>query len=383
VLARLLACCQGRDDIVPFHVGNTHLSPPARARLEALRSAEGDSSLYTYAGPRGEPALVEAVADKLRRRNQLVGATADNIQITCGATHALSLALRSVLDPGDEVLVLAPYWPMIRGVAASVGVGLVEVPSIAKLRGGVVPEAMRAAVVERLRACATPKSAAIYLSNPNNPDGQVYTRAELEGIAEVAAELGLWIIADEVYEAFTFDGRPHLSIASLPGAAERTLTAYSFSKSYAQAGLRVGYLAGPEGVIAAARNFVHHGVYNVPRAMQRAALAALEHGDEFLAEARAGYQRARDVAAAKLSLDVHAPEGGTYLFLDLRGVMRPGEIDALPLLERLARAGVLLVPGYAFGRDYVTFARLCFSAVAPSALEAGIERLNRVLESGG
>jgi N-succinyldiaminopimelate aminotransferase len=383
VLARLLACCQDRDDVVPFHVGNTHLSPPARARLEAFRAAEEDPLLYAYAGPRGEPALLEALADKLRRRNRIPGVTADNIQITCGATHALSLALRAVLDHGDEVLVLAPCWPMIRGVAASVGVGILEVPSLVDLRGAATEEAVSARVAERLAAHATPRTAAVYLSNPNNPDGQVYTRAELEGIARAAAELGLWILADEVYEAFTFDGRQHLSIASLPGAAERTLTAFSFSKSYAQAGLRVGYLVGPEPVIAAARNFVHHGVYNVPRAMQRAALAAIEHGDEFLAEARAGYEQARDLAVSKVAVEASSPEGGTYLFLDLRGVLRPGEIDALPILERLARAGVLLVPGYAFGRHYVGFARLCFSAVPPSELEEGIERLNRALEGDG
>ncbi len=380
VLARLLACCPDQRDIVPFHVGNTHLAPPACARVGALSEVDGcDRSLYGYADPRGDPALLAAIVDKLRRQNEIASATTESVQITCGATHALSLGLRAVLDPGDELLVLAPYWPMIRGVATSAGVRIVEVPAPAGAVADAAEDEAADRVAEHIAASVTPKAAAIYLSNPNNPDGHVYTAAELEGIARAAARCGLWIIADEVYEAFTFDGRRHRSIASLPGAAERTLTAFSFSKSYAQAGLRVGYLVGPEPVLAAARNFAHHSVYNVPRAMQRAALAALEQGDEFLASARAGYEQARDAATRAIALDAQSPDGGTYLFLDLAEALLPGEKDALPALERLARAGVLLVPGYAFGSEYTRYARLCFSAVPLDALEEGIARLNRAL----
>jgi len=185
-------------------------------------------------------------------------------------------------------------------------------------------------------------------------------------------------LADEVYEDYAFDGRAHVSIATLPGMAERTLSVFSFSKSYAQAGIRVGYVAGPATAMHAIRKLANHTVYNVPRAMQRAALVALQTGASFLVDARAEYTLARDLAQRKLTVSHYAPEGGSFVFLDLSAWLAPNE-DAMTVLEALAAEGILLAPGSAFGADYACWARLCFTAVPRQALSSGLERLSAAL----
>src|SRR5262249_31000770 len=154
----------------------------------------------------------------------------------------------------------------------------------------------------------------------------------------------------------------HVSIGSLPGMAGRTLSAFSFSKSYAQAGLRVGYLHGPEAMVMVVRKLVNHSVYSVPRATQRAALAALAGGEPYLEAARADARAARDVsmaAFARMAVPGFAPEGGSYVFVDL-GRFGAAAID---VLEKLASQGILLAPGDAFGRAYGRWARFCYTAV--------------------
>jgi len=369
-----------QGDVVPLHIGDTCLAPPADARLGALGFAtEGQLELYRYAPPSGDVALVEGLVAKLRARNQLGFVGPANVQISCGATHALSASMRALLDPGQEILLLSPYWPLIRGIALSVSAQPVEVPFSHRLLAepGVDPEAL---LEERI----TPRTAAIYLCNPNNPDGKVYDHDELAAVARVAERHHLWVLADEAYEYFVYDGRQHLSIAGLPGMAGRTLTAFTFSKSYAQAGLRVGYVVGPEDAVAAVRKMVNHTVYGVPRAMQRAALAALDTGEPFLAEARQRYQAARDLALARVQAPCVAPQGGTYLFLDLGQWVGDDDCaliaeDGPSVLERIAEAGVLLSPGMAFGQGFSRWARLCFISVTEQRLVEGIDRLNRVL----
>jgi aspartate/methionine/tyrosine aminotransferase len=373
-LMRRLASYQGR--IIPLHIGDTHLAPPAESRLGALGfTHEPDADLYRYSPPPGKQKLLDAIVRKVHRINGLDTGGPDRVQVTSGATHALSCALRSVVDAGDHMLLLTPYWPLIRGIALSAGVRPVDVPfSHVLLRD---PDVDPEALLERY---ITPETTAIYICTPNNPDGKVLGDRELGAIARVAQRHDLWILSDEVYEYFLYDGRVHRSIASLEGMADRTFTVFSFSKSYGQAGLRVGYVVAPCAGAGAVRKMSNHSVYCVPRAMQRAALLALEHGDGFLAEARATYQQARDLAHGRLGDVSLLPEGSTYLWLDLTRFLGPGETDALDLLERIAADGVLLAPGAVFGHEFSGWARLCFTSVGREALEEGLERVRRVLD---
>ena len=363
-----------RGRIVPFHVGDTHLDPPEPARLGALGFGLGAApDLYKYSPPHGHQEFVSALIAKLHKQNRLRGIRPENIQITMGATHALSCAVRTAMDPGEHILLLAPHWPLMRGIAHSCGLRSVEVPFSHLLMRD--PDADVEALIE---SYVTPMTTAIYFANPNNPDGKVFTRAELAGIARVAQRHGLWVISDEVYENFVYDGK-FTSIASLPGMQEQTLTVFSFSKSYGLAGLRVGYLVGPERAIQGARKMTNHTVYNVPRAMQASAMAALVDGGPWQENAVAVYREHRDLAHSLVQAPCVRPDGATYLFLDLSEYCREGESDCVRVLERLVDAGMLLTPGGAFGSQYQKWARMCFTSVAADELKEAIGRLNAVL----
>ncbi len=345
-------------EMIPLQIGDTHLRPPVV--LEDF--GWGDAAeLYSYGAPAGWAPLVEAIAAKARTKNRIDVSEA-GVQIACGATHALSCAVQALCDRGQELILVTPHWPLIKGMAIGHGVVPVEVPWSPEL----------GAVLER---AVTPRTAAIYVATPNNPDGAMLSAEDIAAIARVAERHDLWILADEVYEDYGYDAA-HVSIAAHPAALPRTVTVFSFAKSYAQAGLRVGYALAPDAVAAAIRKLVNHSVYNVPVAMQRAALGAMRSGAPFLAAARERYRLARDRARARLQAPAAVPPGGSYLWVDFS---RWSGDDCMPVLERVAERGVLLAPGSAFGDACRSHARLCFTGVDEARLDEGIDRINAVL----
>src|SRR5262249_2137424 len=156
------------------------------------------------------------------------------------------------------------------------------------------------------------------LITPNNPDGKVLSRGQLERVAELARDRNLWVLSDEVYEDYVYYGAAHVSMAALAGMAERTLSVFSFSKSHAMAGMRLGYVAGPTEVIQHTRKICNHTVYSVPLHLQRGAVRALAHSADFIARAFEAHRAAREEAARSVGAPFFTPEGGAYLFLDLR-----------------------------------------------------------------
>jgi aspartate/methionine/tyrosine aminotransferase len=363
-------------DLIELHIGDTHRPPPEEARFGRIETAAFDEALYRYGSVAGLPALKEAFAERLAARGfGPRDATAANVLVGCGATHALFCAARAVLDPGDEVLVAAPYWPLSVGVLRAAGALPVEVPLTHRLYAD--PALDPAAVFEE---ALTPRTRAIYFITPNNPDGKVFSAEQLARIARLAVARNLWVIADEVYADYVYTGA-HVSIARLDGMAERTLTAYSLSKSHALAGARVGFVVGPEPVVSLARRVATHTVFNVPLASQRLALAALRAPSVWSDTSRAAYREARDAVMQALAplqgtsasprLRAYAPEGGSYVFVDFAPSLVGYPLRGL--LERAIDKGVLLAPGDGFGDAFVTWARLCFTGV----------RLDRVLEGVG
>ncbi|CAN5861906.1 aspartate/prephenate aminotransferase [soil metagenome] len=345
-------------DVIPLQIGDTYLAPPARL-ADAIFDAP-DGELYTYGSPHGYQPLLDALAARH-------GVTVDNVQIAIGTTQALTATVGALCDPGDEMIMLTPHWPLIRGIAIAAHVVPVEV-----LAHGSLPADELAA---RVAGSITPRTTAIYFATPNNPDGEMLSSDHLAALALLAERRGLWLIADEVYEHYTYDAA-HVSIAAL--APSRTVSTYSFAKSYAQAGLRVGYAVGPAAVITTMRKLINHGVYNVPVAAQRAALSALRAGDGFLVDARALYRVARDRARTRLNATAATPPGGAYLWVDFGAWS--GD-DCMQVLEKCAAAGVLLAPGTAFGAMCGRYARLCFTGVSPARLDEGIDRINAVLDA--
>jgi N-succinyldiaminopimelate aminotransferase len=349
-------------DVIPLQIGDTHLAPPAHLH-EVAWTELAPADLYSYGTPAGWAPLVAAIVAKARDKNALAIGEA-NVQVTVGATHALSCAVQALCDRGEELILLSPHWPLIKGIAIAHGVVPVEVGLGADL----------ATVIER---AITPRTSAIYVATPNNPDGTMLSAADIDTIARLADRHGLWILADEVYEDYGYDAT-HISIATHAAARDRTVTVFSFAKSFAQAGLRVGYALGPEPVMAAIKKLVNHSVYNVPVAMQRAALGAMQGGAAFLTEARRRYQDARSRAWQRLAAPSVMPPGGAYLWVDFS---RWSGADCMPVLERVAERGVLLAPGSAFGDASHAFARLCFTGVDETRLDEGIDRINAVLSA--
>jgi arginine:pyruvate transaminase len=364
--------------IVPLHIGDTHLAPPAQGLFpRALEPDPASPALYQYGATAGLSELRDAIAARARDRFGLPGVEGGkHVHISVGATHALLSTARAVLDPGDEVLVASPYWPLSVGVFRTCSAHPVEVPFTSRLYADPSLDAG-----SLFAPHLTTRTKALYFSTPTNPDGKVLSRAQLESVASFAIENDLWVIADEVYAEIAFD-LPHVSIASLPEMAARTITVQSFSKSHALAGARVGAAIAHESVIMAARRVGVHTVFNVPVAMQRAALGALTEGDAWTRAACAEYRAARDEAASALAgsgLRFALAEGATYLFLDFSDVL--GGRPLAVALERALDHGVLLAPGDAFGRDFDRCARLCYTAVPRPQLADGIARLRAAIES--
>ncbi len=379
VFAELERAVRARTDrggsLVPLQIGDTHRAPPSEARFDDACASRSLPALYAYGATAGLEELRAAMAARLDGAGRAMGnATEANVLIGVGATHALFCTARAILDPGDDVLLAAPYWPLAHGILTVCGANVVEVPLTSRLYADSSLDAGGL-----LASAATARTRAIYLITPNNPDGKVLSRRDLESIAAFARTRDLWVFADEVYADYTYDDRPHVSIARLAGMAERTLSAYSFSKSHALAGARVGAVVGPEIVIAAARRVSVHSVFNVPVVSQHAALRALD-ARAWMDEARAEYLVARDLAASALrsaGIDFHMAEGGVYHFCDFSRQLGDRPVSAL--LARAIENGVMLAPGAAFGAAYTQCARLCYTSVPRPALERGLDGLIRAV----
>jgi aspartate/methionine/tyrosine aminotransferase len=371
-------------ELVPLQIGDTFLDAPEGAR-RALAELDGkDPSIYRYGPTAGVAALREAIANVVRRHRLEVDPV-EEVLVGNGGTHALFCVARAVLDAGDEVLMASPYWPLAPGIFTSCGAMPVEVPLTQRLYDD---PALNAGALFAARV--GPRTKAIYLISPNNPDGKVLSRVHLEQIAGVAREHDLWVFSDEVYADTVFEGE-HFSIATLPGMRDRTIILHSMSKSHALAGCRVGFAIAPGAVVASGRRVSTHSAFNVSVVMQRAALAALAD-EAFPRAAKAKYLEARDramraFAEAGGSVKVHRADGATYLFVDFApafeaiGKDRAGERPLIALLERAVDRGVLLAPGDAFGVGYETCARVCTTAVPADRVVVGIERLLDALDA--
>jgi len=359
--------------LFPLHVGDTWRDPFPGARSEDIKEQDF-SRLHAYTDTRGLPELISAVRGKLADRNGLDYGP-DEVLITAGATGGLSTVAGAILSPGDEILILAPFWPLIRGIAQSFRAHPVEVPFFDRVNSA--DEAVRA-----VEARITKKSRVLYVSTPSNPTGRVLPADWLEALAELARRHDLWVFSDEVYEDYHYDcegagdgeaSGGHVSMARF--APERTVSVFSFSKSYAMAGQRVGYLAGPAPLVANARKIGTHIYYHPSVVGQRTALAALENGAEWLARAHQQDRAVGREVAALLGEPI--PQGGTFLFLDVRD--RLDERGLNGLLEDCFEAGVLVAPGSSCGEAYGEWIRLSYTAAEAADVREAARRLAGVL----
>ena len=373
----------------PLHVGDTWMEPPEGCRMEDLRVADYPG-MHRYAPVHGLPALLDAILERERLKTGLA-LERDNILVAAGATGGLGAVAGAILDPGDEVLILAPYWPLIEGIVRSFHGKPVAVPidfgragsdaGTTGAPGASSPDTAQS-LVARLQALCTSRTVALYFSTPNNPSGRLLPRRWVEAMVEWARARNLWILSDEVYEPFVFTGEHTRALALAP---ERTFLAQTFSKCYGMAGNRCGYMVGPAAVMTELRKVATHTFYSTPTAAQLAAVRALAGpGDAWAAAACASYAATGRAAAARLG--VAAPEGSTFLFFDVaedliaRGFAAPGfaERGLVALLEACVDRGLLIAPGSSFG-PFPTCVRLCYTAVEPQRALRGVAVLAELL----
>ncbi|MGJ9412711.1 pyridoxal phosphate-dependent aminotransferase [Aeromicrobium sp. CF4.19] len=333
----------------------------------AVRALRGGRN--QYAPGSGVPELRQAVADHQRRFYGIELDPDSEVAVTTGATEAIAAALLGLVEPGDEVLVLEPYYDSY--VAGLQMVGAVRRPVTLRAPDFRVP-------VEELRAAVTERTTAILLNTPHNPTGTVLTRTELEAIADVARENDLLVISDEVYEHLTFDV-PHIPIATLPGMAERTLTISSGGKTFSFTGWKVGWASGPAPLVSALLSAKQFMTFTSGSPLQPAIADALVLGDEYFTSFTAGMRERRDQLCAGLAdigFDVTIPEGTYFATTDIRPL---GFDDGLEFCLGLPeRAGVVAVPHQVFHDDQEAGRPLVRWAFCkrPEVIDEALERLS-------
>lgn len=320
-----------------------------------------------YAPSSGIAPLLDAIRTKLAAKNGLAVET-KNLIVTSGGAHGLFCAFQASVDPGDEVLLFSPYWTPIRDHITYCGATPVRVPW-SELEGNDIREVL----ARRLTA----KTRLLYVNTPSNPTGTVLTAEQLRGIAEFAVANDLTVISDEAYEDLVYDGE-HVSLASLPGMAARTISVFTLSKSFAMTGWRVGYVVAGDLFMEPIRKLVLNSINGVSTPSQFAAAAAITHGAAFMAEAREEYRKRRDLlvpALAAAGFRCAAPHGAFYLFADVRERLGSDSWKAMETL--LERTSIASVPGAVFGEEGEGHLRMSFSIAMETVGEA-IEALKKL-----
>ena len=354
---------QGRK-VFELHGGEPFFETPDAIKAAAKKSLDENRTRYPPAA--GNAPLREAIAKKLAAKNG-IAASPKQVMVTNGGIHALYCSFQAMLDPGDEALVFSPYWTPIRDLVALSGAKLVPVSKAAARQQG---------FAKTLAAHATPATKLVYFNTPHNPTGYVASRREIEEIAEFAGERNLAVVSDEAYEDLVFEGE-HISIASLPGMAERTLTCFTFSKSYSMTGWRVGYAVGPEPWMAHMAKLALYTSSGVNQAAQWAALQALQEGQQELVQRREEYRRRREMLVPGLreaGFELATPAGAFYAFPQIPKPHADSQKFADLLLKQ---AQVSVVPGSAFGLGGDGHVRMTFSA-KPEVIEAAVEGMKRL-----
>lgn len=363
ITAKAKALREEGQDIIGLGAGEPDFNTPEFIIQAAFEAAEAGDTKYTPSG--GTVALKDAIIEKTRR-DLWMPYERSEVMVASGAKHALSTLFQAILDPGDEVIVPAPYW--------------VSYPEQIKLSDGVpvileTDESSRFKVTrELLEQHITPKTKALVLNSPSNPTGMVYSKEELEMVVDVAIKHDLLVISDEIYEKLLYNGATHISIASLPEMRERTVIINGVSKSHAMTGWRIGYAIGPKEIISAMTNLASHSTSNPTSIAQAASVAAYAEGDAPVEAMRVIFEERLEKIYARLieieGLTCLKPEGAFYLFPHAKQAAEMCGFDNVDdwCTAVLSEAKVALIPGSGFGApDYV---RLSYATDPARVLEA-------------
>ena len=358
----------GRDDVISLGVGEPDFVTPWPIREAAMRSLDRGETSYT--SNLGLLSLREKISEYVEMFFHVPYRGSDEVLITVGVSEALDLALRALVNPGDEVVYHEPcyvsYSPsivMAHGVAVAVATRKEDGFSLK-------PEALAAVITSRTKI--------VMLNFPTNPTGAVASREDLEGIARLCIEHDLIVISDEIYSELRYDEEEHLSIAALPGMRERTILLHGFSKAFAMTGFRLGYACAPTVLIEAMMKIHQYGILCAPITSQAAALEALTGGEDLYLSMKESYHQRRDFLVGRfneMGIDCHCPGGAFYVFPDISKFGLSSKDFAMGLLES---EQVAAVPGDAFGESGEGFLRCCY-ATGMDDLKSAMDSMERYI----
>jgi hypothetical protein len=362
----------GMEGVLRLHFGESNRPTPAFIKQAAARAIEDGFTFYTENA--GIPGLRRAIAEKYRDLHAVTLDPHTEIVVTASGVQALNVAIRCVLDPGDEAIILTPNWPNATAIAALYGAVPREVP-LAWGGERFTPD------LEALAAALTPRTRLLVYASPSNPLGWVARPEEQRALLAFCRRHGLWLLADEVYERIFFAGRVAPSILRWCGREDAVIVAQSFSKSYCMTGWRLGWLVSRRDLSAKAAQLNEFVVSHAPSMVQRAGEAALRDGEEFVREMAEGLERRVRLCFEALrgvkGVEVAPPEGSFYLFPRIEG-LKDSFGFAVSLLESQK---VAVAPGSAFGNGGEGAIRICCAA-DESVLEPAMERITRFIAAG-
>lgn len=368
-IRRMLDCSAGIENLIHLEQGEPDFATPKHIVEAAVRAARDGFTHYTEVD--GTLELRQAVAEKLRNEKGIDVDARTEVTITSGSQEAMLITALGFLNRGDEALILDPYYPAYFEDTLIAEALPLTVPLDESGDYRVEFEALEDRISERTKI--------IWMCNPCNPTGHVFSRRDLENIAEVAKEHDLIVFADEVYEKLVYDEAKHVSIGSLPGMEERTITVNGFSKAYAMTGWRIGYIVA-ENKLSATLRKLHYYAALCPNAIsQKAAVAALTEPQDCVQEMLKEYDRRRKLMIDELnmieSLRYTVPNGAFYVFPDFSTFEKSDETLALRLLKE---AGVVTVPGSGFGKSGQSHLRISYS-ISYEQIKEGMERIRTCL----
>ncbi|WGV28753.1 pyridoxal phosphate-dependent aminotransferase [Halotia branconii] len=352
-------------DVCSFSAGEPDFDTPAHIKAAAAKALDEGKTKYGPAA--GEPKLREAIAHKLKIDNGL-DYKSENVIVTNGGKHSLYNLMVALIDPGDEVIIPAPYWLSYPEMVTLVSGVPVIVHTDASTGYKITPEQLRKAI--------TPKTKLFVLNSPSNPTGMVYTPEEIKALAQVVVDADIYVVSDEIYEKILYDGAEHISIGSLGQEIfHRTLISNGFAKAYSMTGWRLGYLAGPVEIIKAASTIQGHSTSNVCTFAQYGAIAALQNSQDCVKSMLEAFAKRRQVMLDRLNaipgLSTAKPDGAFYLFPDISKTGLKSLEFCNALLEEHQ---VAVIPGVAFGAD--DNIRLSY-ATDMTTIEKGMDRLEK------
>lgn len=355
--------------MITLSSGTPDFPAPAHVIEAAKRALDGN--LTTYTPWAGVPELRRAIADKLKNDNGITADPESEILVTTGTQEALQVICQALLDPGDEILIHAPYYDEYRRDALLAGGRLVPVSTSERDDFAIDAGALAAQI--------TPRTKAIIVISPSNPTGAVQPRRVLEQVAALAVERDLIVIADELYEKFVYDGARHHSLAALPGLFPRTITINGFSKCYSMTGFRIGYIAAPAAFVRAMLPIKHGMTICAPSVSQWAALAALSGPQEWFRDVLAEYDARRRMWIQTLEatgLTYGSPQGAYYVYINVASTGLTGRQFAQRLREDY---NVILGSGGNIGSEWEPYLRGSL-AVPTRALQEGLTRVADAVE---